>query len=584
MKKLRLHFFSSLKVKLLAMTLSLLVLPSLIIGLSGYIITAHQLSQAGKIQLKQDVLHVIALINEANKQVKSGKLSIASAQEMVKEEVLGPKEANGHRPINPGFKIGRYGYIFAINDRAVELMHPTLEGKDIWDLKSIDGKMVGQELVRLADKGGGYLTYMWPYPNSNRVGEKIVYVQKDPSWGWDIVAGSYMVDFNAQANQVLKMLSVTLGLAIIVGTIVCLWFVHRISKPISMIAQQVDRMSQGDLRVERVVKRGNDEVSRLARGFSLMANRLHGLINDIYNSSQQLAASAEELAASAEESSKAAEVVAQTAEEVAATAEKQVRTAESNFSTISDMVHAMQQVADNAQVVSTSASEAAALSKYGRESIGYVREGMDSIRSAFNSLAMLVKGLGERSDEIGQIVDMISGVADQTNLLALNAAIEAARAGDNGRSFAVVAVEIRKLADRSAQSAKHIAELIKSIQEETNAAVKTMGESTQGVVVGIERVNQAVESFEKIERAVNVVAEQIEEVSAAAQQLSAEAEELRKTTHLVVEVTESTSRGMQNISAATQQQLASAEEITSSAQSLGELAEHLQSLVGQFKL
>ena len=209
---------------------------------------------------------------------------------------------------------------------------------------------------------------------------------------------------------------------------------------------------------------------------------------------------------------------------------------------------------------------------------------MDSIHSAVNSLAVLVKGLGEHSNEIGQIVEMISGIADQTNLLALNAAIEAARAGENGRSFAVVAAEVRKLADRSGQSAKHIAELIESIQEETNAAVKTMEESTQEVAAGIGRVNQAVESFERIERAVNVVAEQIGGVSAAAQQLSAEAEELRQATHLVVEVTESTSRGMQTISASTEQQLASVEEITSSAQSLGQLAEHLQNLVSQFRL
>ena len=138
--------------------------------------------------------------------------------------------------------------------------------------------MVGQELVHLADHGGGYFTYMWPYPNSNQVGEKIVYVQKDPNWGWDVAAGSYMVDFNAPANQVLHMLIVTLGSAIIVGVIVCLWFAHRISEPIARIAQQVDRVAQGDLRVEHVVKRGDDEVSRLARGFSVMANRLHELI------------------------------------------------------------------------------------------------------------------------------------------------------------------------------------------------------------------------------------------------------------------------------------------------------------------
>ena len=111
MKKLSLHFFSSLKAKLLAMSLSLLVIPSLIIGLLGYIITDESTFEAGKVQLKQDVLHVFALIDEANKQVKEGKMTLPAAQEMVKEEVqLGPKEADGHRPINPSVPIGIWLY------------------------------------------------------------------------------------------------------------------------------------------------------------------------------------------------------------------------------------------------------------------------------------------------------------------------------------------------------------------------------------------------------------------------------------------------------------------------------------------
>ncbi|MCL6593742.1 MAG: methyl-accepting chemotaxis protein, partial [Alicyclobacillus sp.] len=403
-------------------------------------------------------------------------------------------------------------------------------------------------------------------------------------WGWNVAAGSYMVDFNAPANQVLRMLMIALGIEVILGVVVSLWFAHRISKPVARMAQQVESVADGDLRHEPVVKSGYDEISRLARGFSTMTSRLRDLIKNISETSEQLAASAEQLAASADENTRATEQVTQTAQEVAAGAEKQAKTVEESSSTVTEMALAMEQIANKAQVASTSAGEADELSKSGNQSIRHVREQMDSIQKTVNTLSVVVKGLGERSNEIGHIARVITDISNQTDLLALNAAIEAARAGDSGRGFAVVAEEVRKLAEHSSASAKQIAALIEKIQEESNVAVRSMEDSRTEVAAGLEAVKHAGQSFAQIERAVRVVVEQVSEVSKAAKHLSADAEKLRTAMRDVEEVTESTSAGMQTVSASTQEQLASMEEISASAQSLSQHAEKLQHIVSQFKV
>ncbi|WP_215811057.1 methyl-accepting chemotaxis protein [Kyrpidia spormannii] len=261
-----------------------------------------------------------------------------------------------------------------------------------------------------------------------------------------------------------------------------------------------------------------------------------------------------------------------------------MKTVDRSRSTVNDMTDTMQQIANNARIVSTSAGEASDLSKLGSQSIQHVRMQMDTIQKTVDTLSAVVKSLGERSGEIGRIIEVITNIAQQTNLLALNAAIEAARAGESGRSFAVVAEEIRELAEGAGNSAKQIVELIKNIQEESSLAVESMQNTTTAVGAGLDAVDQVGESFAQIERSIHRVVEQIEGVSAALQQLAANAEELRTTMGEVTEITEATSTGMHTISASTEQQHASMEEIAASAQSLSRLAEQLHDLVRQFKI
>ncbi|MGG3921768.1 methyl-accepting chemotaxis protein, partial [Geobacillus thermodenitrificans] len=208
----------------------------------------------------------------------------------------------------------------------------------------------------------------------------------------------------------------------------------------------------------------------------------------------------------------------------------------------------------------------------------------NKVNGTVEQLAEVIKGLGRRSEQIGSIIEAIRNIAAQTNLLALNAAIEAARAGEHGRGFAVVADEVRKLAEQSAESARQIAELIAAIQEETAHAVQSMESVVNEVTAGTGVIRTSGETFSQIRAAVDEVAKQIRDVSASVSEMAASSEQIVRSVQLVADVAESTSAGTQEVSAATEEQLASMEEISASAASLSKMADDLQAIVRKFSL
>lgn len=203
---------------------------------------------------------------------------------------------------------------------------------------------------------------------------------------------------------------------------------------------------------------------------------------------------------------------------------------------------------------------------------------------AIVDLSQIIHGLEQRSQEIGQIVDTITGISTQTNLLALNATIEAARAGDHGRGFAVVANEVRKLAEQSAGSAQKISLLISTIQAETGKAVYSMEHASNEVSSGIEIVNSAGHSFAQIEKSVDRVAAQIQEVFSEVKDLASGTEQVFQSVEQINEAAQTSASGTQNIAAATEEQLASMEEISMSSASMAHMAEELHDKINEFKI
>jgi methyl-accepting chemotaxis protein len=388
-------------------------------------------------------------------------------------------------------------------------------------------------------------------------------------------------------NMVARLFAMILPICILILLFLSLigWMVSKMMiMPVVAMEKAAQKMASGDLTIGKMEVKNKDEIGELANSFNLMAGNLREVIGEVGSHAEQVAASSEQLTACAEQTGKATQQIVDTMQEVSAGVEKQLQTVEDVTQTVSGLSLAIQEIAHHAQAVSSTANQATETCSEGEQAIQTVVRQMTLISQTVGGLAEVIKGLGEHSKEIHQIIEVITGISAQTNLLALNAAIEAARAGEHGRGFAVVADEVRKLAEQSAQSAQQVSRLIAHIQGDTDKAVKSMEIATKEVVSGIELASVAGESFAHIHATVNEVTTEIQKVSAAVQQIASGAEQTVHFMNAVREIAETASSGIQEVSAATEEQLASMEEISSSAHSLSKMAEHLQMLIGRFNV
>lgn len=575
---------NALRPKFLLLCLLLLAVPSLLLGFLAYNISKHQLDESGRAQLKNSVSLSIAMINNLDKEVKAGQLTLEQAQDMFREEILGPKDSDNKRPINPKYVVGQSGYLYAVDKNGVSVMNPTNEGTDMNTVVTQDGVEMGKTIIGLGKAGGGFYTYIWNNPVTGKEETKIAYVEMDENWGWIVGSGAYISEFNQGANEVLKIVIFTLAISLIIGTVVAWLFVNSIVKPIIVMAGQVEKVSNGDLTMEPLAIRNKDEVGRLARDFNTMTGSLRELIRHVSNSSEQVATSSEELTANAQQTSKATEQIALSAQEVAVGAEQQVKTANDANEVVSEISKGMEQVAYSIQAVAEAAVSTNEETVKGNEVVMQTVEQMSVVHDRVEATAQAIHSLGAKSSEIGEVVSLITEIAGQTNLLALNAAIEAARAGEDGKGFAVVANEVRKLAGQSSAATEKIRAMIQDIQNETQGAVTAIQEGTYAVDEGLRQIQKTGDSFRTITKMVEEVSSQSQEVSAIVQEVSASSQNMVAMIEAVALISEQSAGNSQSTAAASEEQLASMEEITASATTLATMAEELQSLVAKFKV
>jgi methyl-accepting chemotaxis protein len=566
-------------------SLLLLIIPSLIIGIVGYNSAKESLNESGKTTLKNGVKMAIQMIDALDKEVKKGNISLEEAQERVKVYLLGELQEDGKRPINSPVDLGKHGYFIVYDETGLEVAHPTIEGKNVWDVQDIDGNYLVQDQISVAKSGGGFTYYKWALPNDpDTVASKITYNELDPNWGWIVAAGSYMMDFNSEANQLLYVLLITLAIALLVGVILIVLFSNHLAKPIKRVSQRVGEVAEGNLSSEKLTVKNNDEIGMLAEHVNHMTDNLRHMIGQVSEASEQVAATSEELTASAEETSKATETITGSIQEVATGTDKQVESANSSNKIVADISRGMERIGFNVQSVNDSALETARTAETGTAVISRTINQINLINDKTLAIQSIVDQLGGKSNEIGKIVSMITDVAEQTNLLALNAAIEAARAGEHGKGFAVVADEVRKLAEQSGHAAGQISQLIQDIRNDINHSVSSMGEGRAAVQEGITLVNLAGESFESITNAINHVSEQIHEVSAAVQQASSGTQSMVAAIDETTKISGESAGYIQTVAASAEEQNASMQEISTAADNLSKMAEELQGAVRSFKL
>jgi methyl-accepting chemotaxis protein len=262
--------------------------------------------------------------------------------------------------------------------------------------------------------------------------------------------------------------------------------------------------------------------------------------------------------------------ISSSTEEMAAGAHEQTSQAGEVASAVEEMTKTILENSRNASVAAETAKRAKESAVQGGKVVGETVDGMKRIADVVNKSAGTVKELGKSSDQIGEIIDVIDDIADQTNLLALNAAIEAARAGEQGRGFAVVADEVRKLAERTTKATKEIAGMIKKIQSDTAGAVTSMEEGTGEVERGIALADKAGASLKEIVGVSQKVTDMVTQIAAASEEQSSASEQISKNVEGISKVTGETAQGTQQIARA--------------AEDLNRLTENLQRLIGDFKL
>lgn len=383
------------------------------------------------------------------------------------------------------------------------------------------------------------------------------------------------------AKAVMIMIGIIITAAILISFLG--WIISRmITLPLQHVSVAVQEVAAGNLSIGELEVQSSDEVGKVAVGLNSMVKSLRVLISHVNNSAEQLAASSEELTASAEQTAIAAGQVAVSVSEVASGTERQLTAVHNGSDEIEHMLKGLQHVAANSNTVAARSDKAADAATTGSIAIKEAIAQITTVENTVTNSALVVEKLGEQSKEIDQIVSTISGIASQTNLLALNAAIEAARAGEQGRGFAVVADEVRKLAEQSQEAAKQIAKLIRAIQSETESAVTAMKNGKQEVRTGVNMVNNAGQVFDSILDLVKTSSNQVREISAEIDLVSQGSQSIVRAMDEIAAVSKESASETQTVSAATEEQSASMEEIASSSQALAALAEELRAAVSKF--
>ncbi len=362
-------------------------------------------------------------------------------------------------------------------------------------------------------------------------------------------------DYFASLNRIMLVIGIVAIALVIAINLVLIPFVRKTMKPLTQLVSVADKLADGDLDM-RIDTDRTDEIGKVLDAMSNMVDKWKGVVAEVKQASDNVASAGLQLNASANQMSSLSSGQALRAQQVAASATEMSQT-------VTDVAH-------NVSGIAESAADTVKVAKEGEQVVEKSVVEVKEIAETVDKSAEFVRSLGERSDQIGEIISVINDIADQTNLLALNAAIEAARAGEQGRGFAVVADEVRKLAERTGQSTNEIGTMIKAIQEEVRNAFDAMENATNKVNVGVELSARAGESLKAIVKKADDLQLMVQQIASATEEMSATSDEISKDIEQIASVSRETSM--------------SSEQTTQAASELSKLSVNLQKTMGGFKL
>ncbi|USD40972.1 methyl-accepting chemotaxis protein [Vibrio sp. SCSIO 43135] len=529
--------------------LSALITALLLVPL-WYVINQYQsdLMTAKQLKTRHLVESAHSMVSHFHQQQVSGAMTQEEAQMMAKQAVEKMRyEGKDY---------------FWINDmHPTMVMHPikpALNGKDVSGVKDPTGKKLFVEFVNVVKaKNQGFVNYMWPKPGSETDVEKTSYIKLFKPWGWIIGTGVYIDDVNALVWERIRLVMVALVISLSVMVVLALWISRSISTPCQETLDALNDIASGDGDLtKKLSEKGNDELSHIAIAFNQFTNKIRSIVLDMTPVSENVTSAAVELNHVAQDSSSKANQQQQAVDTVA--------------SAMNELHASNQEVANAAQNAANAAQEASQKGSQGADVIVQASHQIDTLSSQLSETETNTHKLAQDSQDVGTVLDVIRGIAEQTNLLALNAAIEAARAGEQGRGFAVVADEVRTLATRTQASTDEIEQIISSLQSRAKEVSESMAQTQVQSAQTQEQAELAKQALSAIEEQVNIILSLNEQIAEASSQQTLATDEI--------------SQNLTSIADNSAQTTSQAEQVAQASSNMMDSGQQLQANLGMFKV
>ena len=539
--------------------------------------------------LKNETQLAISVIEEVHKKQQRGELTEEQAKKEAADRVRDLRYDEGKG----------YFWIDTFEGVNVVLLGRDTEGKSRINSVDPSGRYFIKEMIENGRKpGGGFTDLVFAKPNETEPLPKRNYTVTYEPYKWVLGTGVWIddIDVKVAAEQekadsafwsgLIKLLVFMVVMeAILVGLAVMA--AGKIVAPISRVTDRLSVLATGDFRPTNSDGEDasrEDEIGAMTRALEKLQENVDDMIKQVAENAQQVAQSAGQLTESSGQSATVSGQIADSIVNVAGSCSEQFTEVENAGIQTEELAKHMSAFAETVKHAAEVVGETKSHADDGEKSVSTAVQQMKLIEQTVSESGKVIADLGHESDKIGAIVDAISQIAEQTNLLALNAAIEAARAGEHGRGFAVVADEVRKLAEQSSQSAGEIAALITSIQNKSKQAVTVMEEGVRQVQSGTAAVDGAGATFHSIAGMVDKVAHDSMEMEQAIRRLSENTNLISTAIEKISTMSRNVSGEAETVSAATEEQTATMHEIAAASRKLTEMAKSMEEAVARFKI